>query len=155
MLLFDPKTAGGLPPNLASWPAMGPDERHLHHGLKGLHQVTSALTSEIASLSMPTTVFSRSSESHNQDKVSLGMSAATACEQVQDKTFTVCALHLTCLAQALELKGIDLQGSASRRLFSLVRRSVPLVTRDQPLGESVSALAAELKDLARRQGSLV
>ena len=45
--------------------------------------IANALAAEVQSMSMPTTVFSRSSESHNQDKVSLGLSAGVACAQTQ------------------------------------------------------------------------
>lgn len=140
MLLFDPGAGYGFPPNLANWPAMTKEERHLHHGLKGLHQATNALTSEVVQMTTASTVFSRSSESHNQDKVSLGMSAATSFAAMLDKAFTVQALSLACLAQALDLRGVTLKGDDSRRLKELVRRHVPFVAHDQSLGAPVTNL---------------
>ena len=104
MMLIDEKSNRGLPPNLANWPGLPEEERYLHHGLKGLHQSVGAITSEIMARTMPNGVFSRSSESHNQDKVSLGMSAATACSDILESLFTVQALYLICLAQALDLR---------------------------------------------------
>jgi histidine ammonia-lyase/phenylalanine ammonia-lyase len=154
MLLFDPKTCAGLPPNLAAWPQLDPAERHLHHGLKALHQVTNALASEVASLSMPATVFSRSSESHNQDKVSLGMSAAAGVQRMLDKAYSVGALTVTCLAQALDLRGISLQGASSLRLYRLVRSHVPFVTRDTKLGSHIAALTASLGEAASSEARL-
>lgn len=151
MLLFDPGAGYGFTPNLANWAAMRPEERHLHHGLKGLHQVTNALTSEVASMSMPSTVFSRSSESHNQDKVSLGMSAAVAVSQMLDKAFTVSALALTCLAQALELRGLKPEGADSAKVWQMVRRHIPFVDRDMALGAQISALTAVLEESALAQ----
>ncbi|NJM10199.1 MAG: aromatic amino acid lyase [Bdellovibrionaceae bacterium] len=73
--IIDEKSNRGLPANLANWSGLAGEERHLHHGLKGLHQSVSAVTSEILARATPGGIFSRSSESHNQDKVSLGMSA--------------------------------------------------------------------------------
>lgn len=154
MLMFDPKTANGLAPNLANWGAMSASERHLHHGLKGLHQVTNALTSEVCSMTMPSTVFSRSSECHNQDKVSLGMSAAMGCHAMLEKTFSVTALTLSCMAQALDLRGQRLKGTASAELYQLVRRHVPFADRDMALGREISALTVALKDMALRRGTL-
>ena len=98
------------------------------------------------------TVFSRSSQSHNQDKVSLGMSAAMAPSAMLDKAFTVSALSLSCIAQALDLKGVELQGEESRRLKELVRRHVPFVERDQPLGDAVTKLKGALEERALARG---
>ncbi len=152
MLLFDPGAGYGFPPNLANWPAMTAEERHLHHGLKGLHQATSAITSEVIAMTTASTVFSRSSESHNQDKVSLGMSAATAFSAMLDKAFTVSALSLSCVAQALDLKRVSLKGEEARCLKELIRRHVPFVEKDQALGQEVTQLKLALENRAMARG---
>ena len=143
--LIDEKSNRGLPPNLADWPSLSPDEKFLHHGLKGLHQAVSALTSELLSRSIPNSIFSRSSESHNQDKVSLGMSAAVQCSDNIDTLYSIQAMHLICLVQALDLRKISLKGETSLEFYSLVRRIVPFVNRDQALGDKILALTNELK----------
>lgn len=147
-LLIDDKSNRGLPPNLANWPGLGPAERHLHHGLKGLHQAVNALTSEIMPKALANSIFSRSSESHNQDKVSLGMSAATQCHDMLEDLFHVQAMHLICLAQALDLRGTHLMGDTSLYIYKLVRSVVPFVEADRALDDCVDALSEELKDLA-------
>lgn len=143
-LLIDEKTNRGLPPNLANWDGLDPEERHLHHGLKGLHQAVNALTSELMALTVPNGVFSRSSESHNQDKVSLGMSAATQCGKQIDLLYPIFSMYLTCLAQALDLRRQSLSG-ASRALYETVRSSVPFVARDMPLDRALDALGRQLR----------
>ncbi|MCC6137349.1 MAG: aromatic amino acid lyase [Bdellovibrionaceae bacterium] len=145
ILIMDEKSNRGLPPNLANWPGLATDKRFLHHGLKGLHQSASALTSEICALSMPNGVFSRSAECHNQDKVSLGMSAANQCSQMLEKSFTLITLQLICLAQALDLKKIKLQGRKSQSLYSQIRAVVPFVDCDRPLHKNILALSQVLK----------
>ncbi len=144
-LLIDDKSNRGLTPNLADWNSAGEHERHLQHGLKGLHQATSAITSEIMAKAIPNGIFSRSSESHNQDKISLGMSAASQCHDMIEQVYTVMTLHLTCLAQALDLRGITLKGNASTRVYDTVRRQVPFVKRDTALDSHITNLSAELK----------
>jgi histidine ammonia-lyase len=144
MTLMDDKSNRGLPPNLVNWPGIKPEDRFLHHGLKGLHQAVSAITSEILARTMPNGVFSRSSESHNQDKVSLGMSAAVQCSQMVAPLQTITAMYLTCLCQALDLRGLKLKGSRSRELYALVRSHIAFVTHDQALGERVRELTATL-----------
>ena len=72
-LLCEPATSGGLPANLVA--AAGPASV-AHHGFKAMQITASALTAEALKLTMPASAFSRSTESHNQDKVSMGTIAA-------------------------------------------------------------------------------
>jgi histidine ammonia-lyase len=147
-MLCDEKSNRGLTPNLVDWASLPEEDRFLHHGLKGLHQAVNAITSEILARSNPNGVFSRSSESHNQDKVSLGMSAAVRCSEMIEPMFTTMAMHLTCLAQALEMRGVKLRGERSREIFDLVRSEIPYIRRDTALGEMIQKLALRLKEMA-------
>lgn len=145
MLLFNDKTSRGLPANLVNTKALSEKDRFAHHGLKGLHQSVSAITSEILPKAVPNGIFSRSSESHNQDKVSLGMSAASQCSDMIDTLFTVQAMYFACFSQALDLRGIQLQSQQSRQLYDLVRAQFPMISSDQPLGDNIEKLASSLK----------
>jgi histidine ammonia-lyase len=153
-MLIDDKSNRGLPPNLADWDSIPEADRFLHHGLKGLHQAVNAITSEILARATPNTIFSRSSESHNQDKVSLGMSAAVQCAGMIESMYTIQSMYLICLAQALDLRGVHLQGQASRQIYGLVRSVTPKVSRDQALGDAVRTLSEKLKALAAKQGKV-
>jgi histidine ammonia-lyase/phenylalanine ammonia-lyase len=144
-LLIDDKSNRGLPANLADWRGIPENERFLHHGLKALHQAVNALTSETMARAMPGGIFSRSSESHNQDKVSLGMSAAVQCSEMLAPLFRVQAMTLVALAQALDLRERALQGKTSAALYTAVREVVPFVKRDTSLGREIETLAARLK----------
>ncbi len=144
-LLIDEKSNRGLPPNLADWTSIPESERFLHHGLKALHQAVNALTSETMARAIPGGIFSRSSESHNQDKVSLGMSAAVQCQGLIEPLFTIQAMALTCLTQALDLRGRELRGQSSRALYGKIRAIVPFVKRDQALANPIRDLAAALR----------
>src|SRR6202000_920613 len=68
-LLVDTRYQHGLPGNLSG--ASGP-RAAINHGLKALQIAVSAWTAEALKLTMPASVFSRSTECHNQDKVSMG-----------------------------------------------------------------------------------
>jgi histidine ammonia-lyase len=144
-MLVDEKSNRGLPPNLAAIEHLPEEERHLHHSLKGVHQAMSALTSEMMQKSIPSSIFSRSSESHNQDKVSLGMSAAVTCQEMLEGLYKLAAMQLICLAQALDLRKIELQGKRSQALYQTVRSLVPFVQRDVRLGEKITALKETLQ----------
>ena len=68
-LLVDPRYSNGLPDNLSG--AQGP-RAAINHGLKAVQIAASAWAGEALKLTMPASVFSRSTECHNQDKVSMG-----------------------------------------------------------------------------------
>jgi histidine ammonia-lyase/phenylalanine ammonia-lyase len=68
-LLVDEKFNNGLTANLI--PRFPDDdwEAGLHHGFKGMQLACSAITAEALKTANPASVFSRSTEAHNQDKV--------------------------------------------------------------------------------------
>jgi phenylalanine ammonia-lyase len=144
-LLIDDKSNRGLPANLADWKGLPENERFLHHGLKALHQSVNALTSETMARAMPGGIFSRSSESHNQDKVSLGMSAAVQCAEMIDPLFRLQSMTLVCFAQAIDLRERTLIGKTSKSLYSSIRAVIPFVKRDTSLGREVEELSRRLK----------
>ncbi|OUR99681.1 hypothetical protein A9Q84_01260 [Halobacteriovorax marinus] len=153
-LLISDKTNRGLTPNLVNWKNIPKEKQHLYHGLKGVHQNVSAITSEIMAKCIPNSIFSRSSESHNQDKVSLGMSAATQCSDQLETVFTVFACYLTCLAQAIDIREIELKGETSKEIYQLIRKSVNFVDKDMRLDRKINALREDLIKLALEKGCL-
>ena len=100
-LLVDPRFNNGLPANLSG--ATGP-RAPIHHGLKALQIASSAWTAEALKLTMPASVFSRSTECHNQDKVSMGTIAARDALRVLELTEQVAAGHLIACVQSVRLR---------------------------------------------------
>ena len=127
-LLCVPETSGGLPANLVTGTGA---ERLVHHGFKAMQIATSSLAAEALKLTVPATAFSRSTESHNQDKVSMGTIAARDARQVLDLTETVAAIQLLAVCQAVDLRGPGSAGVRARSLHAAVRKSVPTVTEDR------------------------
>jgi histidine ammonia-lyase len=119
-LLCDERTSGGLPSNLVSTSA-GPS----HHGFKAMQITSSALCAEALKLTMPASVFSRSTENHNQDKVSMGTIAARDCLRILELTETVAAIHTLALCQAVDLRRPESCGHRARKLHATVRNIVP------------------------------
>ena len=152
MLVVDEKSNRGLPPNLADWDSIPEASRFLHHGLKGLHQSVSAITSEIMAKAIPNSIFSRSSECHNQDKVSLGMSSAVQCQAMIEQLFTIQAMVLICYTQALDFRKIQLNGTISKEMYEFVRSVVPRVKKDSSLGQQINELTQKLKNLSKNKG---
>ncbi|HKP94987.1 MAG TPA: aromatic amino acid ammonia-lyase [Fibrobacteria bacterium] len=144
-LLVDPKMNSGLPANLSG--ALG-EESATDHGLKALQITASACTAEALKLCMPASVFSRSTESHNQDKVSLGTIAARDCRRVLELTEQVAACGLLAACQGLELRrrgqGRDGAGPGPEgpleRTLAWTRRRSALVGTDRSLEGDLRAL---------------
>lgn len=100
-LLMDTKFNHGLPANLTG---AGADRIMINHGFKAVQIGASAWTAEALKLTMPASVFSRSTECHNQDKVSMGTIAARDCIRVLELTEQVAAAALMSAAQGMELR---------------------------------------------------
>jgi histidine ammonia-lyase len=100
-LLVDSRYNHGLPANLSG--AEGA-RAPINHGLKALQISASAWTAEALKLTMPASVFSRSTECHNQDKVSMGTIAARDCLRVLELTEQVVAALLITVRQGVWLR---------------------------------------------------
>jgi histidine ammonia-lyase len=100
-LLVDSRYNNGLPANLSGM--QGP-RAAINHGLKALQISASAWTAEALKLTMPASVFSRSTECHNQDKVSMGTIAARDCLRVLELTEQVAAALLITVRQGVWLR---------------------------------------------------
>ena len=132
-----PQTSGDLPANLV----FGRDAAS-HHGFKGMQITASALAAEALKLCMPASVFSRSTESHNQDVVSMGMHAMLDCRQILELTETVAAVATLVACQAVDLRGPDACGPRARRLHAAVREWVEVVETDRAMDRDVETVLA-------------
>jgi histidine ammonia-lyase len=124
-LLCVPETSDGLPANLVASGSV------VDHGFKAMQISASALTAEALKLTMPAASFSRSTESNNQDKVSMGTIAARDCRRVLDLTETVAAIVLLAGCQAIDLRGKECGSRRARALRDAVRKEVPMLREDR------------------------
>jgi histidine ammonia-lyase len=138
-LLCNPATSHGLPANLV---AVDGGAHVAHHGFKAMQITASALTAEALKLTMPASVFSRSTESHNQDKVSMGSIAARDCQRVLELTETVAIVELLALCQAVDLRGPTQCKRRSRALHAAVRALAPRNDGDRRQDVDITAVLA-------------
>jgi histidine ammonia-lyase len=104
-------------------------------------QITaSALTAEALKLAIPASLFSRSTESHNQDKVSMGMIAARDCLRVLELSETVAIIGLLAACQAIDLRGAEPRSSRTRALYAAVRKTVPRLDGDRRQDRDIASL---------------
>jgi histidine ammonia-lyase len=140
--LVDPKFNNGLPANLS-----GAKAEQLNHGFKAVQIAVSAWTAEALKLTMPASVFSRSTECHNQDKVSMGTIAARDCIRVLELTEQVAAASLMAVVQAVELRGADQTLSANLiTTLSQVREHVQFLDTDRALEQALRLCLQLIRD---------
>ncbi len=147
--LVDPRFSNGLPANLA---CENQAARASNHGLKALQISVSAWTAEALRLTMPATSFSRSTECHNQDKVSMGTIAARDALRVLELSEQVVTALLVSVNQALEIRR---QRGELRSLpepvsdtFAHTARHCPFITSDRALESELRNLLAQLRERA-------
>ena len=132
-LVVDEKFNNGLTPNLIPRHEPTDPRAGLHHGFKGMQIACSAITAEALKTSTPASVFSRSTEAHNQDKVSMSAIAARDAFEIVSMVEDVAAIHLLALCQALDLRGVALSSSRIRAVHARVRAEVPILTDDRAM----------------------
>lgn len=146
-LIVDTRFNNGLPANLTG--ALG-ERATINHGLKALQIAMSAWTAEALKLTMPASVFSRSTECHNQDKVSMGTIAARDALRVLELTEQVAAGHVVACIQAIRLRQREGEivapdiSVALAEFLSFAGESIPFVDEDEPLDGVLRHLCAEL-----------
>ena len=147
--LVDTRYSQGLPSNLSA--AQG-ERCAINHGLKAVQISASAWTAEALKLTMPASVFSRSTECHNQDKVSMGTIAARDALRVLELTEQVVAALLIAARQAVVLRQRvqpDVPvGDALRAWVDDLAARVPLVEEDRALDSDLQRLLVAIRDRA-------
>lgn len=117
-------------------------EAGTHHGFKGMQLAISALTAEALNACAPMTIHSRSTACHNQDKVSMGATAARQAREVIDLHKRVTAIHLLILCQAADLRGADKLAPGTKRVYDAVREVSSYVEGDRELRDDIERVVA-------------
>lgn len=148
-LLVDTKFNNGLPSNLSG---AEPDRSMINHGFKAVQIGVSAWTAEALKLTMPASVFSRSTECHNQDKVSMGTISARDCLRILELTEQVAAAVLLASSQALELRLRLGELNQSHLVPALLQMKESLfsefefLAEDRPLEGDLRHFTAKIRD---------
>jgi histidine ammonia-lyase len=144
-LLVDDKFNNGLPRSLSG---AAPERVSINHGFKAVQISSSAWTAEALKHTMPASVFSRSTEAHNQDKVSMGTIAARDCLRVLELTEQVFAAHTLAAIQAVRLR-LRINAATSipaplQAFIDEVARSSPFVDEDRALEHELRAITSQI-----------
>jgi histidine ammonia-lyase len=146
--LVNPALSGGLPPFLTASPG-------LHSGLMVAQYTAAALVSAMRTLAHPASVDTIPTSAGQEDVVSMGPIAARKAADAVDRLAYVLAIECLTAAQALDFVGSDRLSPPTGAAHALLRRHVPHLDGDRPLGpdiERVRALVAEGALVAAAQG---
>ncbi|MFO8032954.1 MAG: aromatic amino acid ammonia-lyase [Desulfohalobiaceae bacterium] len=141
-LLVDAHTNRGLPADLVQVPQ---DASPIHHGFKAMSISASALAAEALKATMPAASFSRSTESHNQDKVSMGTIAARDVERICTLTEQTLAIALLTALQACEIRGWIHKRPGLAELAQNIREIAAPTLEDRPMQEDIQNLASTIR----------
>ena len=148
-LLVDTRYSQGLPSNLS---AVQGERQAINHGLKALQISVSAWTAEALKQTMPASVFSRSTECHNQDKVSMGTIAARDALRVLELTEQVVAAMLIAARQAVHLRQRvqpDVPVGATLQVWlDDLNERIALVEEDRALDQDLQRLLVDIRNQA-------
>lgn len=136
---MDKNHINNLPPFICA------EKPGLRLGFMGGQFMATSLTAENRSLCNPITVQSLPSTGDFQDIVSLGLVAARRAKEIYDNTAYVLSFELFAGAQAADIRGVDLLGSATKCAYDVTREIVPYLSEDQPLTDYLEDLVVLIK----------
>ena len=121
----------------------------INHGFKAVQIAVSAWTAEALKNTMPASVFSRSTECHNQDKVSMGTIAARDARRNLELTEQVAAAVLLAAKQGVWLRQqqgkIELAAALESMLLALANDYPPL-THDRALEAELRQCVGQIRE---------
>jgi histidine ammonia-lyase len=142
-LMVDPNMNRGLPADLVR---VEGDAMLYNHGFKAMSIASSALAAEALKTTMPAASFSRSTESHNQDQVSMGTIGARDADRVCELVERAAAIHLLAAAQACEIRGNAALRPGVAAILEKVRGVAGPVFEDRPMDADIAALVRAIAE---------
>jgi histidine ammonia-lyase len=143
VLLCHSTATSGIPENLVR--VTGPGHT-AHHGFKAIELLASALTAEALKLAAPASIFSRSTEGHNQDKVPMGPIAARDLRAIQNLADHLLAISLLAAAQATDAtaRAAALPPPLAA-VYTAIRTTCPATVDDQRHDELITRCLASYR----------
>lgn len=148
MLLCHPAENAGLPTDLVG--VVGP-EACAHNGFKAASIAASSMAAEAQKQAIPASLFSRSTELHNQDKVPMATTAARDLIRVVELAEQIVAIALLAACQAHDLRGFAPAGRIGA-LRARVRAVAPRLVEDRRMDLDVQAVLERMRSGALDDG---
>lgn len=140
--LVDPRLSEGLPPMLSG------GQPGLDTGFSGVQLLATSLAADLRLSGLPASIQTIPTNANNQDVVSMGTHAARRSRRVVGLVWRIQAILALGLAQAADLRGHHVLGTASRALVELVREQSEHLGHDRPLADDIARIEAALRQRA-------
>ncbi len=124
-ILVDHKYNRGLGENLKL------SDKNYYHGFKAMQITLSSLSADIMMNIMPASVFSRPTESMNQDKVSMGTTAAIHFKNQLPNLENMLAIAMIGLAQAVDIREKKGISPHLEKIYTMIRTEVEPLIEDR------------------------
>ncbi len=138
----------GLPPLLAGG-APG-----LNSGFAGAQLLATSLAAEARLLGTAASIQTISTNANNQDVVSMGCTAAKMTRTALPLVWKLVAIQALALAQAADLRGVNIMGGAYRKLYEVVRGASATLAGDRPLTQDIARVVELLQTESVQQQCL-
>ena len=139
-LLVDHKFNKGLGESLKI------NKKSTHHGFKAMQITLSSLTADVMINTTAASLHSRPTESFNQDKVSMGTTAALHfSKQLPDLT-NMLSIAIIGMAQAVDLRGREKCSTFLQNNYDLIRKNVEKLTHDRRMDIDIKVINKMLQE---------
>lgn len=124
-LLVDHKFNRGLGENLKL------TDKPYYHGFKAMQITLSSLSADVMKNTTAASIFSRPTESLNQDKVSMGTTAANDFAKMIPDLYNMLSIAFIGMSQAVDIRGKELVSPYLKNIYETVRRDVAPLYEDR------------------------
>ena len=141
-LLVDHKFNRGLGENLKL------SHEPFYHGFKAMQITLSSLSADVMKNTTAASIFSRPTESLNQDKVSMGTTAANDFSKMIPDLYNMLSVAFIGMAQAVDIRGKDLVSPHLKNIYENIRKDVKPLYEDRRMDfdiEKIYTLIEEKK----------
>ena len=139
-LLVDHKFNRGLGENLKL------ASESYYHGFKAMQITLSSLSADVIKNTTAASIHSRPTESLNQDKVSMGTTAANDFAKMMPDLHNMLSIAFIGMAQAVDIRGDEKVSPHLKNIFSEVRTKVKPLIEDRRMDRDIKAVKAQLID---------
>jgi len=139
-LLVDDKFNRGLGENLKI------AKENYYHGFKAMQITLSSLSADIIKNTTAASIHSRPTESLNQDKVSMGTTAALDFKKMTKVLEDMLSIAFIGMAQAVDIRGYEKCSPYLQKIYAQMRKSVKKLEEDRRLDLDIQVVKKLLAD---------
>ena len=139
-LLVDHKFNRGLGENLKL------SSEPFYHGFKAMQISLSSLSADVIKNTTAASIHSRPTESLNQDKVSMGTTAANDFARMMPDLYAMMAIAFAGMVQAVDIRGVEKVSPHLKDLYRTVREVVEPLYADRRMDNDIQKIEVLLRE---------